>query len=858
MDTNVTRHVERELAEGDWDALFLHLLGMDHVGHLQGAHSALMPAKQRQYDALVQQIYDAVAAADTPARRTLVVVCGDHGMTDAGNHGGSTDAELDTVALFLSPAFAPAPTSPQPAADAFGARMSQVDVCPTLCALLGVPFPAENSGRVVPAVLRAVEGDARVRAATLRANAAQVRAVLAANGADARVLALHAAAERAHAYAHDPAGAEAAYDAFLAAAGARLGSRWGAVDWYRVLLGAMVLGVATLGAVLLLWAVLAPRGALAPQRPAVRTTLGMLGVVTSLVCGAHFMVCSPSMSASAPGSPFSFSSSSSSRGQQQQQPQQLLSGACEDSVGNVAGVALCGVGLACALLPLLGVRPVRHFLLHRVGAAETFDLATGRSAAVDAAARYVAPPYPERAEMALAVGGAVLHMLGYFGNSFVEDERRVVVFLLNTAYVFYIACMAANGPAYARRVAAVAAAASAADDTAAALVAAPNRAQPRSVRTALLAMLGSCLAGRAVAAWDASRAAAWGAPVQRALALAAVAVLLAYTCATLRSLRAFLGRVRWLFLAPVALAYAAVLLLKLPAEPTGSSWWDIVLARVVVGCAACAGGVAVAWPRLGARGASTGAAGQHIRHELLAHALLPLLLLYQPRANAALLALVAAQAALFVRAAGALDDGFCRARTVFVRAACLLWMARGAFFAFGNSNSIATIDLSGAYAGLTHYRPLAVGAQALALLYTGPLVVGAHLVRACYRLARSQDLRAPDALEQAALTAALATAVLYQLGPLATALAALVLQHTHLFVWSVFAPKFVYASLDAVFAAGLIAVLAVCAVAARLHLIRYAARERRAHAALRRRLEDEVARLHAQQSPSEDVHDKSA
>lgn len=40
VDTNVTRHLDRRLdhghADGQWDALILHYLGVDHIGHLQG------------------------------------------------------------------------------------------------------------------------------------------------------------------------------------------------------------------------------------------------------------------------------------------------------------------------------------------------------------------------------------------------------------------------------------------------------------------------------------------------------------------------------------------------------------------------------------------------------------------------------------------------------------------------------------------------------------------------------------------------------------------------------------------------------------------------------------------------------
>jgi ethanolaminephosphotransferase len=36
VDQNVTRHVEPELNNEDWDVMILHYLGVDHVGHTYG------------------------------------------------------------------------------------------------------------------------------------------------------------------------------------------------------------------------------------------------------------------------------------------------------------------------------------------------------------------------------------------------------------------------------------------------------------------------------------------------------------------------------------------------------------------------------------------------------------------------------------------------------------------------------------------------------------------------------------------------------------------------------------------------------------------------------------------------------
>ena len=62
VDVNVTRHLKKELAADDWDAMILHYLGLDHIGHVYGPSSNLVPPKLLEMDDVVRQIYSAMSS----------------------------------------------------------------------------------------------------------------------------------------------------------------------------------------------------------------------------------------------------------------------------------------------------------------------------------------------------------------------------------------------------------------------------------------------------------------------------------------------------------------------------------------------------------------------------------------------------------------------------------------------------------------------------------------------------------------------------------------------------------------------------------------------------------------------------
>lgn len=109
-----------------------------------------MIPKQREMDGIVKQIYTAIES-QRYLENALFVICGDHGMNDAGNHGGSAPGETSPALIFISPKLRNISTgqqSPLEIKDDFQyySRIEQSDIAPTLAGLLGFPVPRNNLG----------------------------------------------------------------------------------------------------------------------------------------------------------------------------------------------------------------------------------------------------------------------------------------------------------------------------------------------------------------------------------------------------------------------------------------------------------------------------------------------------------------------------------------------------------------------------------------------------------------------------------------------------------------------------------------------------------------------------------------
>ncbi|XP_071117625.1 GPI ethanolamine phosphate transferase 2-like [Haliotis cracherodii] len=182
VDMNVTRHLPEEMTLDDWDVMVLHYLGLDHIGHLDGPRSPLISPKLFEMDNVLQKLYQAMRQwLDERDLTSLMMVCGDHGMSDQGGHGGASPGETTVPVIFFSPSLHD--TVPVPALNmASPGSIMQIDVAPTLAALMGIPIPKNNLGEIVASTLVGYSLEDKVR--LMQVNGHQVSLLLEQNVAN--------------------------------------------------------------------------------------------------------------------------------------------------------------------------------------------------------------------------------------------------------------------------------------------------------------------------------------------------------------------------------------------------------------------------------------------------------------------------------------------------------------------------------------------------------------------------------------------------------------------------------------------------------------------------------------------------
>jgi len=148
--------------EETFELVVAHFLGVDHVGHTYGPHDQHMTEKLAQIDDALSYALETIDSTPTDSCRAALVF-GDHGMTEDGNHGGGTEDETN-AALFVhyskgcggmgaNGSSAGAGVGDADAGVEAFESIHQIDLVPTISAMLGLPTPYANLGGLVPALL---------------------------------------------------------------------------------------------------------------------------------------------------------------------------------------------------------------------------------------------------------------------------------------------------------------------------------------------------------------------------------------------------------------------------------------------------------------------------------------------------------------------------------------------------------------------------------------------------------------------------------------------------------------------------------------------------------------------------------
>ncbi|XP_006877373.1 PREDICTED: GPI ethanolamine phosphate transferase 2-like [Chrysochloris asiatica] len=172
VDNNVTRHLDSVLKRDDWDVLILHYLGLDHIGHLSGPNSPLIGHKLSEMDGALMKIHMGLLSKERGSLLpNLLVLCGDHGMSETGSHGASSTEEVSTPLVLVSSVFERKPGDVR-----HRKHVQQTDLAATLAISLGLPIPKSSVGRLLFPV---VEGKSmREQLRFLHLNAVQLSKLL--------------------------------------------------------------------------------------------------------------------------------------------------------------------------------------------------------------------------------------------------------------------------------------------------------------------------------------------------------------------------------------------------------------------------------------------------------------------------------------------------------------------------------------------------------------------------------------------------------------------------------------------------------------------------------------------------------
>jgi len=148
VDNVTAEFIHKKLDENNFDLILGHMLGVDHMGHSYGVADPRVAKILNRIDNFIMEIIEKMDD------ETTLIVLGDHGMTNEGEHGHGSPKELDTaIAAYNKKGFQKfqqtGAGSLMKSIKETMTPVKQVDIAATLSMLLGVPVPFSNMGQII-------------------------------------------------------------------------------------------------------------------------------------------------------------------------------------------------------------------------------------------------------------------------------------------------------------------------------------------------------------------------------------------------------------------------------------------------------------------------------------------------------------------------------------------------------------------------------------------------------------------------------------------------------------------------------------------------------------------------------------
>jgi ethanolaminephosphotransferase len=125
----------------------------------------------------------------------------------------------------------------------------------------------------------------------------------------------------------------------------------------------------------------------------------------------------------------------------------------------------------------------------------------------------------------------------------------------------------------------------------------------------------------------------------------------------------------------------------------------------------------------------------------------------------------------------------CRFSNVYDLTVTALLLQYSSFFVLGGSNAISSVDLSNAYNGIAGYNVLAVGILTFISNWAGPI---------WWVFAMAVVMSASSAIKGKAVFEHFALLTLFTAFSTLSVMVACMVLREHLFIWTVFSPKFLF------------------------------------------------------------------